>query len=105
MQVFESWTGLGVNEARFSGCHQEPADRAYEKGQYDVTELAQYLADHLKGQLTDTHRALISVVPEEAVRVKRRKGGAASVMVHTRASLIWSDAMSIRKNSEIILNH
>ena len=102
MQVFESWTGLGVNEARFSGCHQEPADRAYEKGQYDVTELAQYLADLLK---RTTHRTLISVVPEQAGRVKKRKGGAASVMVHTRASLISSDAMSIRKNAEIILNH
>jgi len=36
--------------------------------------------------------------------VKKRKRGAASVMVHTRASLISSDAMSIRKSAEMILN-
>jgi hypothetical protein len=36
--------------------------------------------------------------------MKKRKGGAASVMVHTRASLIWSDAISIRRSAEMILD-
>jgi hypothetical protein len=31
----------------------QAADRAFEKGQYDVTELAQYLAVLLKGQLSE----------------------------------------------------
>ena len=29
------------------------ADRAYEGGQYDITELAQYLEELLKGQLSE----------------------------------------------------
>jgi Fic family protein len=31
----------------------QAADRAYEKGQYDITELAKYLEGLLKGQLTE----------------------------------------------------
>ncbi len=31
----------------------QAADRAYEKGQYDVSELAKYLAGLLKGQLSE----------------------------------------------------
>jgi hypothetical protein len=29
------------------------ADRAYEKGQYDITDLAKYLEELLKGQLSE----------------------------------------------------
>jgi len=32
----------------------QAADRAYEKGQYDITELAQYLEELLKGQILET---------------------------------------------------
>ena len=31
----------------------QAADRAYEKGQYDITELAKYLEELLKGQLSE----------------------------------------------------